>query len=442
LPGVWAAAFVLVLLSDATYVAWHTATLMETALWGALVTAAVLVSSREIAGARESLRLGAIVTLLVLTRPEALLWGPVLAGLFYFSRTNEMSRADTARQMAPTLVAFVLTAGMLTIFRLGYFGFPLPNTYYAKVAPSIDYTLHEGSKYLDSFVRSSPVVSAAVLAVIGSTLHVVQTRFRDTKTFALTVAAGTGLVVPVLTGGDHFDGFRFYQPIYPLLLLTLVNCLRRVVPHYIPLSVRSRADARLKLVATAAGLGLYVVWQAVGWISFDRAAVLGREFDIANTGRRVGERASTVFEGLQPLPDIATIAVGGLKYAYRGPVTDLMGLNDTRMAHNGGDRVGVRSHAAFEAETFYEMKPKIVLPLPGNHSGSLASVEHQDAFVRVVLKGLLEQRKFEEKYQLAELRKHTGAGVVTFAAWYERDFLSSLSATGGFQIVAANGEQR
>ena len=63
-------------------------------------------------------------------------------------------------------VASLVTAGLLTIFRLAYFGFPLPNTFYAKVSPSLVYRLAEGSRYLMLYVMSSPIVFVCSLGGI------------------------------------------------------------------------------------------------------------------------------------------------------------------------------------------------------------------------------------------------------------------------------------
>jgi hypothetical protein len=432
LSGAWAVALLILLLSDPAYVTWHTVALMETALWGALLTIAVLVACEQRDG--NAPWLGAIGVLLVLTRPEALLWVPTLLVLVYLTHATATRLSAGAKLVLPGLAGFALAAGALTIFRLVYFGSPLPNTYYAKVSPSITYSVREGATYLVSYAASSPIVFTAVLAVPISVLHAIMTRFRERKTLVLAGAAATGLGIPILTGGDHFDGFRFYQPIYPVLLLNLAHCLRTVAPQYLPASVTSAVDPRLKLVATAAGLGMCIVFQAVAWISADRSALLGREFDIAVAGRQAGERANLVFAGMDEPPDIAAITVGGIQYAYRGAVIDLMGLNNTRMAHNGGDRVGVRSHAAFELRTFDDLNPKIVLPLV-QYSDSMSAVGRPDPFAHRVLKGLLERQDFRGRYQLAEVRTKDG---ISFAGWYQRRFLSHLRRAGELDVVVAD----
>jgi hypothetical protein len=431
----WAAAFLVLLLSNLSYVVWHTAALMETALWSFLLTGATLIAGRSRPAPNDSALLAVVTVLLVLTRPEALVWVPVLLGLFYFNRAGVIAPAHARRLAAPAAIVFVLTAGLLTLFRLAYFGYPFPNTFYAKVSPSLVYRLTEGSRYLTSYVTSSAIVSACCLGMLASAVHLVKVRFADARTFALTAAAATGLLVPVLSGGDHFGGFRFYQPVYPLLLLTLVNLAERVAVAYVPARATARLDRRATLAVSALALGLCVALQMFAWLSADPSALVEREFQIAAAGRRLGERATTVFAPQHRLPSIATITVGGLKYAYDGEVVDLMGLNDTRMAHNGGDRVGVRSHAAFEVRTFHELQPDILVPMVQS-GDTMAAMEKPDPFVDRVLKGLLQEPYFRARYELAEVRR-TGTGEhATFAAWYERGFLTELARSGEFEVVA------
>jgi hypothetical protein len=206
------------------------------------------------------------------------------------------------------------------------------------------------------------------------------------------------------------------------------------VPQYVSLP----ADARTRHTVLLAGgslLGaLFLAVQIVDWMQFDERMPLRIEFDIAELGRERGSQAERLFSTVHPRPSIGTITVGGFKYAYGGDVVDLMGLNNTRIAHNGGNRIGFRSHAAFETRTFYELKPALIIPLV-QHSEDVSSVGKRVSFVDVVLKGLLDDPRFRDSYRLAEVRKVTPAGVVAIAAWYEREFLSRLMQSKEFEIV-------
>jgi hypothetical protein len=435
----WGTAFLIALLLDFRFVAWNTVTLMETALWTALLTTATVLVIHARASARPTNALAVLVPLLVLTRPEALAWVPALCGLAYLGRVDASGRARARSAVLPSLVAFATTAGIVTILRLAYFGEPLPNTYYAKVAPSVGANLREGAAYLEAYVSSGPVPLACVLAVGLSMAYLAHVRGRDHTTRTLTALAALGLIVPVLTGGDHFDGFRFYQSLYPILLLALVNTARVVLPRYV---VMSRGSASLRYVGTGAVVVLLaglVTVQLVQWTQYHRQP-LGTEFDIASAGRQQGRHLNLLFDDWRERPDVGTIVVGGLQYAYRGDVIDLMGLNNTAMAHNGGRRVGLRSHAAFEKSTFYALMPTIVLPLV-QYSQDLDSAAGQRPFVDLVLKGLLQDTRFQARYRLAEVRRARPEGVGVLAAWFDREFLADLTRSADFDIRTEAGHE-
>ena len=434
ISGPWAMAFVVLLLSDYRYVAWSTVALMETALWSATITAAILLLTDQETDRAHSIALAGVIGLMLVTRPEALLWAPAVLGLYTVRTASLSGRLDSWRRARPGIVVYLLVAGSLTLFRLAYFGFPLPNTYYAKVSPSFVFSATQGGAYLLSYIASGPVPFAAMLSIILSALHLVRVRCRDTRTLAFTAMAFLALSIPAVTGGDHFGGHRFYQPAYPVLLLCFFNFLRFVAPHYLPSHVPHRRMRHAVVAGTGALGALYLVVLIGEWTQFEERLSMGRELAIADVGRRRGSSADRLFEELNPRPTIGTITVGGFKYAYNGAVLDLMGLNNTRMAHNGGTRIGVRSHAAFEKDVFYELGPTAVIPLVQESNGTLC-MQAKSPFVDLVLKGLLDDARFRATYMLAEVRRTTPTGILTVAAWYDRQFLGRLSEKKEFEII-------
>ena len=323
------------------------------------------------------------------------------------------------------------TVALLTAFRLSYFGYPLPNTFYAKVSPSLSYGLKEGFAYLSSYVRSGVVIQACVLALCVSTAHVLTVGLKDRRTLALTVLTFAGLAMPVIVGGDHFGGFRFYQSVFPLLILTLLNCLRFIVPGYIDAPANPLLRRTVPLGGAAVLGAWFVIAQTLAWTDATERAGLLAEFEIAARGRETGRTMAALFAGDEHLPSVATITVGGMKYAYPGEVADLMGLNNTRMAHNGGARVGYRSHAAFEKRTFFELRPTMLVP-HSQFTGEQAW--KRTPFVDGVLKGLLDDQQFREMYRLAGVRRTTPRGVSSVVAWYDIGFLETLARSKQYEI--------
>ena len=221
----WQAGFLFLLLTAPNFIFWSTFSLMEVALWCLLLTlTTVLILRTELNGATSGL-LSALFVLMILTRPESYLWVFLFSAIYFLRLFQKDGWKRAVTLLLAPIVTIIMTIGLVTIFRLNYFGYPFPNTYYAKVSPSIGWNLFEGSRYLIGFALSNPIATLAVIAVFANLYKLVATliRFEGTITPMLFLSAigFVGLSIPLITGGDHFAGYRFYQAIYPILLVNL-----------------------------------------------------------------------------------------------------------------------------------------------------------------------------------------------------------------------------
>ena len=117
----WAAVAAGLVYVSPAFARWSTAG-METPLFAALVVGAFAAEARQRAGWATL-----AVTLATLTRPEGAL---VAASLFGF-RLLDRGFASARAWRGPIVYGAAMVA--LTVFRLVYYGDPLPNTFYAKV---------------------------------------------------------------------------------------------------------------------------------------------------------------------------------------------------------------------------------------------------------------------------------------------------------------------
>ncbi|HYF65939.1 MAG TPA: hypothetical protein VD886_24125 [Herpetosiphonaceae bacterium] len=336
--------FVLWALSAPGFVIWNSLTLMDTALW----TSVLLVGAATvIAQPLHSRRLALIAALLVLTRPEGILWG----GVFILATTIRIAsqhgwRAAYAHIKLPCL-AYGGVLAALTIFRLAYFGYPLPNTYYAKVSADTAYNVRQGQKYFKRFIKENRFILISVsMGLLGITAPSKDIVWATMKS-ALFILIG--LVAPMLTGGDHFDLFRFYQPIWPLLILPVIFAY-----PVIEKKIRGSGYVLLACAAVAIALLFNDRWRD----SVMPQRIVG-EFHWAEQGRRTGNMLNTLFPD-RPL--IGVVTAGGIGFTYEGPIFDTMGLNSVLVAHAPGDRYGIKNHAAFNPTIFMQQHPMLFMP--------------------------------------------------------------------------------
>jgi hypothetical protein len=175
--------------------AYWTSSGMETPLFAALVTATLAADARG----RPGLAVGAAF-LATATRPE----GALAAAAVFGWRVLRDWPAQGARALrAPAAYAVLVLA--LTLFRVAYYGSPVPNTFYAKVGgvPPL-----RGFYYVLGFWVGGP----ALLLVPASFALA-----RDARAWPALAFAALLCAYVVAVGGDAFPYARFLVPLLPAL---------------------------------------------------------------------------------------------------------------------------------------------------------------------------------------------------------------------------------
>jgi arabinofuranosyltransferase len=439
----WGALYVVLILASPAYITWNSITLMDTALWGFAVagmTRAALYPPRGPAG-----WVGAATVFLVapLARPEGMVVAPAFIGLLWLRSRNRGARGSSSAALL-LLAGVAAVIGATTAFRLGYFGFPLPNTYYAKVAPSLAYNLGQGARYAWRFLVASPLVLVALLTMgwatrgivpgLGAALRGKEGGIRAHHALAMGVLVL--LALPVLLGGDHFGMFRFYQPAYPLICLLPALCgiswsrEGGSLAFLGPGGRRWRIALMLGAPLVVAGLFSAAFKESWARLASGSPSSLAVEFQLADEGLRKGAELSELFAQAPRLPVLGVITAGGIARSYPGPLIDLMGLNDTRIAHSAGDRRGVKNHSAFEKEVFLSLPTDVLLV-------------RLDDWTKGVLKGLLADPRFTARWSFGTLSR-TGGPRTGSALFLSRDFLEELRGTPALTFEESrrwNGEE-
>jgi arabinofuranosyltransferase len=386
--------FIMLFASAPAWFAWCQVTLMESGLWCLLLTALVLAVVE-----RRSWSVAALLPLLVFTRPESMLWcawGILILGI---ATALSSGRRSGLKAMILPIITFGLALAVLVGFRLSYFGYPVPNTYYAKVSTDWDSNCFTGMVYLFRYAISNlsvflVLVTLAVVLVVG----LWRRKHISERSLFTALCLLPGIGIPVLVGGDHFGGFRFYQPIWPILCLLAAWELPRWLDRF-PLWVSRGLPFGLLLL---------------GWVFFPFTANMRHEFRIAQKGRDTGAALTEMFKAQPNYPAVAVITAGGFKLAYAGRVDDLMGLNSVEMAHASETRTGFRNHAGFNRDVFYRWYPDLLL------CGD--SIQ----FDTMVLNGLQQEEAFNSLYLKRTVRWQDQ--VIT--AYFARRFLATLPDAG------------
>lgn len=284
---------------------------------------------------------GGIFGLTTLCRPESLaLFGftIIFDGILKFSRQKKLFQKDTLIMAG----AFIIIYAPMVIWEWIYFGYPFPNTYYAKTMGINSVQILGGLTYL---LRN---IIYYVFAAIGIPLILLIIKFRRItwdKTFAVErlyiavlVLCSWGTIV--INGGDHFSFGRFLMPTIPFLLVLIItvgysNFLDNQV-HY----------ASIKPFYLLLPILISVInWQPWLYIfppTFNTVVPLANPdkleyLESLDTGFIVMGKTLQTIASENDL--IAVVPIGAIGYYSGMKVFDMVGLVDPVIAHENFDPI-------------------------------------------------------------------------------------------------------
>lgn len=359
---------------------------MEVTLFAFLLTLSVLLQAGAIDRAADGrgvpagdLGRGALGALLAMTRPEGLLVFALLCA--------HVARRHRARAAAMAGGCAVLFAPYFA-WRRAYYGFLLPNTFYAKVGGSAA-QLWRGCGYTGRFaIAAAPLLVLILAAVASRRWSKSAGRFGPVL---LLLAAYAGFVLVV--GGDVMPASRFFAPLAPLLALTAAVALASLL--------RPRGAALAAALVTGYGLfGILRLPDIHDRIRDDRVAEIG-----ATVGLWLRQTAD-------PAAVLATNTAGSIPY-YSGLRTiDMFGLTDAHIAHRAMPRLGhgIAGHEKYDGRYVLSRRPDII---------QFASSLGAEAPAFPGDKEIWASRDFQENYVLASYGLIGPAGGFTIHL-YER----------------------
>ena len=323
--------------------------------------------------------------LLFATRPD----GALYAAAIGCAKLLRASYTGFRRQDVAWGLALGAMAGALELFRLAYFAWPFPNSFYTKKRTfefGKDLTKFDsaGWSYVRQFVRTYKLERAAAVA------PALLLAFRaPAARVGLVLCLVAGVFLPVYSHGDWMEEWRFLT--YPLPLFTLAVAEAGRALSRFPLALAPRvARAALALALTPVAAYFVIAETTRAYPSrypslrshstLEFSVVRGRARYFAAAARALDVRDGSVVD-----PD-----VGGMSYDSGLRVIDLFGLGDVAVAHTHPvDEPGLREalfgerrptfvhlHGAWYAAVMLERLEELdglYLRMPGTVGG-----EHDD----------------------------------------------------------------
>jgi hypothetical protein len=345
---------------------------------------------------------GVVLAAAALTRPEGLL----VAAIFLGVRTlrDRVEGGPVWARLAAGAGPFLAITGIYQIWRWSFYGYPFPNTFYAKTGTTAA-LLARGWDHAHYFLIEHWLVVALATAGLGvAALEWWPGASRlDRRGFGLGRGAGLrsawgllilGQVAYILwVGDDYFPGWRFFVPILAPLAL-LAGEAARFIGTYLPRSRLALGGAGGTL---AAALVLYAL--GMGWYQ-EPDSVIGEETRLhAGYVDHWGSAGLWLRANTPPDTRTAVKGAGAIAYYSRRPMLDAYGLNDLHIGHLPVANMGAGRAGHEKEDPLYvlDQQPDYILEL--------------DSYL-----GPLETR-FKQEYTLRRERSPTGLMI----DWWQRN---------------------
>jgi len=291
---------------------------------------------------------GLLFGLASLARPETWLYAAV-TGMLVLSQATPGRRL---REGSGFALGFLVLAGGHLIFRLSYYGDPLPNTYYVKVGGGSAALAAYGLHYLmRGAIWHWPLLILAALGAVRPGSGETPEERRE-RIFSISLLGAQAAAV-IYTGADHFREMRFFFPMLPFLVLLAARGMSSVIDLLHLPAPRARAWAAHGAVLAAVSATLLLSFFH-GRVGYDSSLVFGKA--ITQRWALIGEwlRSQAGPEDL-----LATPVAGAVAYTSDLPTLDMLGLTDRTIAHEptklGGE--AFKDHEKYDTDYVLSRRP-------------------------------------------------------------------------------------
>ena len=257
-------------------------------------------------------------------------------------------------------LVFLVPVSTWTVWRLGYYGDLLPNTFYAKVGFT-PLVLLRGLRYLVEVIQgfALPCAGTVALAIVLARRRLLH---HPASILPVTVLLYTGYLVAV--GGEQFPAFRALVVLLPFLALIL-----QCVVNELCTALGSRQPTPSRTLQQAAGVGLVFALIVAGYVYPLYASARNRILDEAlRLGRTALSTAAALRlkEALPPETLFAHSGAGLIAYYTNFRWIDTLGLTDRHIGHTSGVDIGkgAAGHEKGDGAYVWSRKPDYVM-FPG-----------------------------------------------------------------------------
>lgn len=328
----------------------------------------------------------------------------VLSGIIRYLQTPTQVQAGGG-----LLVGFALLYAPYFIWRYSYYGYLLPNTFYAKVGAT-SAQVARGVRYTWDFWMTTGGIWLLVLLCLSlvSPLYTFLNRKgrkehkdRTAEQFGSDSPGATHDLVLLLwihllltnlyviaVGGDQFPLGRFFIPVLPAVAL-LIYAGIGTLWHTMQTSLLRPATGNLIIIATVGGIFVLCLLHIGNGLPASDSRIPGPIWSHHKVAMKNMDMGHWFRLNTPPDTVIATGIAGALPYYSERYVIDMLGLNDTHIAHLDIATMGQGIAGAEKTDTAYILnrQPDYI---PASTSWNLQKLERfQRTYRRITIEAPL-----------------------------------------------------
>lgn len=262
-----------------------------------------------------------------LTRPEGVYFfilNFLFAGIFLIVNSKEKNRTGGLKKIFIPALIFILVYGIYFYWRYSYYGFILPNTFYAKTG--FDDQISRGIYYCYKFYRES--LFMGMLLIFPAYLIIKE--FRNVKILYMTFIITGFTVYIILIGGDNLLVQRFFIPVMPLVFTMIMLGMRRSFMDFnFPKSLR------IIIAAIIISSTIFVLLDSRTFPMYGVSRTLTYYETLKKAGLWLKENS-------KPGESLAVESAGIIPYYSGLKSYDRLGLSDLHISHSGKYDKGAR----------------------------------------------------------------------------------------------------
>lgn len=217
---------------------------------------------------------------------------------------------------------FIFLVTSVTIFRLLYFGYPLPNTFYAKTGFSIE-QIRTGFDYFIDFLNDYTLYGLIILAP----LYLFRFKKKIKSISFLYLNLFSFIIYVILIGGDVLTQYRFFVPVIPI-----INILFCLLIYFISTTLK---ETEIKTSMPMLFIIPFSVAVFINIINSEKVENLSRrESAFVENMKRTSLWLKSKSINEHNNLTVAASTIGALAYFSDGHIIDMLGLTDKYIAHN------------------------------------------------------------------------------------------------------------